>query len=72
VPYVVGILWQVDILYTAAIVKKFLVIFTLLIPLVQLVNTCCRKITVSTNGNDTEDCLEGDYPCSSLGYVLNH
>ena len=31
-----------------------------------------RDITVNINGNDTEDCLEGDYPCSSLGYVLNH
>ena len=30
------------------------------------------EITVNTDGNDTEDCLEGDYPCSSLGYVLNH
>ena len=33
---------------------------------------CTREITVNINGNDTEDCLEGDYPCSSLGYVLNH
>ena len=32
----------------------------------------CKEITVNTDGNDTEDCLEGDYPCSSLGYVLNH
>ena len=33
---------------------------------------CNREITVNTDGNDTEDCLEGDYPCSSLGYVLNY
>ena len=33
---------------------------------------CNREITVNTDGNDTEDCLGGDYPCSSLGYVLNH
>ena len=33
---------------------------------------CTREITVNTNGNDGEDCLKGDYPCSSLGYVLNN
>ena len=31
-----------------------------------------REITVNVDRNDTEDCLEGNYPCSSLGYVLNH
>ena len=31
-----------------------------------------RVITVNTTvGNDTQDCLEGGYPCSSLDYVLN-
>ena len=52
--------------------KRSLVIFALLMPLLQLGNTCNRQITINTDGNDTEDCLEGDYPCSSLGYVLNH
>ena len=29
-------------------------------------------INVHTNGNDTEDCLIGQSPCSSLGYALTH
>ena len=33
---------------------------------------CIRLITVDTNGIDAPDCLEGNYPCSSLGDVLNH
>ena len=34
----------------------------------------CNTIIVNVNefGSDTQDCLEGVYPCSSLGYVLNH
>ncbi|XP_065911404.1 uncharacterized protein [Dysidea avara] len=52
------------------------VIFTLsLLLVIKLVHgnlECITTITVNTYGNDTEDCLEGDYPCSSLGYVLNH
>ena len=33
---------------------------------------CANRITVNTTvGNDTQDCLEGGYPCSSLDYVLN-
>ncbi|XP_065884514.1 uncharacterized protein [Dysidea avara] len=33
---------------------------------------CGREITVDADGNDTQSCLKGIYPCSSLGYVLNH
>ena len=44
----------------------------LLVLIVTKVSVSARQITVDTNGNDTGDCLEGKYPCSSLGYVLNH
>ena len=46
-----------------------LLLFLMVVPLVY---GSTREIIVNTDGNDTEDCLEGDYPCSSLGYVLNH
>ena len=47
--------------------------FLALLNLLQVnITGCMRVTTVNTNGNDTQDCLEGDYPCSSLGYVLNH
>ena len=29
-------------------------------------------INVHSNGNDSEDCLTGQIPCSSLGYALTH
>jgi len=54
---------------------QVVIITLLLLSLFQLVHgnfECIRSITVGTNGNDTPDCLKGDYPCSSLGYVLNH
>ena len=47
-------------------------LFLILFSLVSERPVSAREITVNTDGNDTEDCLEGDYPCSSLGYVLNH
>ena len=46
--------------------------FTLALFLIWENPVSARETTVNTDGNDTEDCLEGDYPCSSLGYVLNH
>ena len=55
--------------------EKFKSIVFLLITLADLTQALQdynKIVTVSTDGNDTEDCLEGDYPCSSLGYVLNH
>jgi len=46
--------------------------FLLLFQLVLKRPISAREINVNTNGIDTEDCLEGDHPCFSLGYVLNH
>ena len=48
------------------------VFLLILFQLISERSVSAREITVNTSGNDTEDCLEGDYPCSSLGYVLNH
>ena len=33
---------------------------------------CGRDITIDTDGNNTEDCLKGDYPCSTFEYALYH
>ena len=43
----------------------------LLVHLVQEQSQCSRIVTVNTvAGNDTEGCLDGDHPCSSLDYAL--
>ena len=49
-----------------------LILVTLLLKFSHSMTDYSRIIAVNTDGNDTEDCLEGDYPCFSLGYVLNH
>ena len=33
---------------------------------------CNREITVNTIGNETQGCLDGDYPCSSFSFVLRN
>jgi len=48
------------------------VIVLLLLDKLVFGNKCATNITINSNGIDTENCLEGYYPCSSLGYVLNH
>ena len=49
-----------------------LVLFLTFLPEGQL-EECGRIITVNTAaGSDTQSCLEGDYPCSSLEYTLYH
>ena len=53
------------------IIETVLMLF--LVHLVQGQLECDRVITVNTAvGNDTQSCLEGGYPCSSLDYVLNN
>ncbi|XP_065911850.1 uncharacterized protein [Dysidea avara] len=52
------------------ITKTFLLIVLFQLITKEIVSS--REITVTTSGNDNQDCLEGDYPCSSLDYVLNH
>ena len=45
----------------------------LLVHLVQGQLECGRIITVNTTaGNDTQGCLEAEYPCSSLDYALSN
>ena len=49
------------------------VLLLLLVHLVQGRLECDKVITVNTTaGNDTSDCLKGEYPCSSLDYVLSN
>ncbi|XP_065910756.1 uncharacterized protein [Dysidea avara] len=51
---------------------QIFIIITTLTSVTTSQTACSKVITTKTDGNDTEGCLEGDYPCSSLGYVLNH
>ena len=49
------------------------VLLLLLTHLTQGQQECNRTITInSAVGNDTQGCLEGDYPCSSLDYALSN
>ena len=46
-----------------------------LVILLKLIWVGCvygNVMNVHTNGNDSEDCLTGQSPCSSLGYALTH
>ena len=53
------------------IVNK-IVLLLLLVHFVQGQLECGRIITVNvTAGNDTQGCLEGEYPCPSLDYALS-
>jgi len=54
------------------IIKSTISLLIVLADVMQALQGYKKIVTVNTNGNNTEDCLEGDYPCSSLGYVLNH
>ena len=49
------------------------VLLLFLVHLVQGQLKCGRLITVNTTaGNDTQGCIKGEYPCSSLDYVLSN
>jgi len=47
----------------------------LLVAAIQVIlgrHDCGREITIDSNGKNTQDCLDGDHPCSSFCYALHN